>query len=206
MDEHRLHPFGQRRKNPHTDTLCRHHDARTRGGQSMARHAAREDIVNLRHISPSCALGVTPASSQLADDLLAMATTARINFHSAPRQEDKQTDSPISRPVKTVSHLEYAISRLVISGSQRHSPPCAANDGDMQKGHTRKDAAFSVILEEQLVEVSQLVLRAQNVHNLVLVKFLHIVASRTEVLTRIELCGILCEDATDSSRHSKTGI
>ena len=52
----------------------------------------------------------------------------------------------------------------------------------------------------------QLVVRTQNVDNLVLVQFLHVVASRTQIFTRVELCRLLSKYLANSSRHSQTRV
>ena len=48
--------------------------------------------------------------------------------------------------------------------------------------------------------------RTEHVDDFVLVEFLHLVASRTEVFTGVELSGFLSEDFTHSSSHCKTAV
>ena len=139
MDGHRLHSLGQCGKDSHTDALCRYHYARTCGSQSVERRTAWKNIVGLRRVSPARALGVTPASPQLADDLLAMATAAQVSLRAASWQTASRLVIPISRPVKTISRPVKTVSRPILP----HAPTHVA---DTQKGRTQTDAAFSIIL------------------------------------------------------------
>ena len=116
----------------HTDALCRYHYARTCGSQSVERRTAWKNIVGLRRVSPARALGVTPASPQLADDLLAMATAARVNLRAVSWQTASRPVNPVSRPVNP-------ISRPILF-------PAPTHVADTQKGRTQTDAAFSIIL------------------------------------------------------------
>ena len=54
--------------------------------------------------------------------------------------------------------------------------------------------------------LSELVVRTEHVHDLVLIELLHVVASGSEVLAGVELTGLLNEDLTDSSRHGQTRV
>jgi len=63
--------------------------------------------------------------------------------------------------------------------------------------------AFWVIRERILFSLS---VRSKHVDDLVHVHLLHVVTSRTEVLTRVELTWLLSESLTDSSRHSQTRV
>ena len=56
----------------------------------------------------------------------------------------------------------------------------------------------------RLVELSELVVRAEHVNDLVLVHLLHEVASGTAVLTRVELTWLVVEYLTNSSGECET--
>ena len=55
-----------------------------------------------------------------------------------------------------------------------------------------------------LVELSELVVRAQHLNDLVLVHLLHLVASRTAVLTWVELSWLLVEHLANGSGECQT--
>ena len=54
--------------------------------------------------------------------------------------------------------------------------------------------------------LSQLAIRTEYVHNLVDVHLLHVLTSRLQILTRIEVSRMLSEVLTDSSGHSQTAV
>ena len=58
----------------------------------------------------------------------------------------------------------------------------------------------------KLVEVGEFVLRAEYFNNLVLVEFLHVVASGTEILARVKFTGFFSEGLTDGSGHSQARV
>ena len=63
------------------------------------------------------------------------------------------------------------------------------------------------IIQKTAVKLlSKLVFRTKNIHNLVDVLFLHILASGTEILAGVELCGVCCKHLTNSSCHSQTAV
>ena len=54
--------------------------------------------------------------------------------------------------------------------------------------------------------LSELVVRTENVHDLVYVLLLHVLTSGAEVLTGVKLSGLVGKHLTDSSSHSETAI
>ena len=58
----------------------------------------------------------------------------------------------------------------------------------------------------RLVELSEFVVRAKHVNDLVLVHLLHEVASRTAVLTRVELTWLVVEYLANSSGECQTRV
>ena len=54
--------------------------------------------------------------------------------------------------------------------------------------------------------LSKVTVGAEHFHNLVDVHFLHVFASRLEILTGIEVVRMLSEVLTDGSGHGKTGV
>ena len=54
--------------------------------------------------------------------------------------------------------------------------------------------------------LSQLAVRTEHVDDFVLVQLLHLVASRTQILARVELSGLLGKYLADSSRHGQTRV
>ena len=67
---------------------------------------------------------------------------------------------------------------------------------------TKKDDP-KIILTITIMLLLSLVVRAENLLNLVDVELLHVVACRTEVLTRVELTWLLCEDLTYCCCHGE---
>ncbi len=56
------------------------------------------------------------------------------------------------------------------------------------------------------VGLSELAVRTEHIHNLVDVHLLHVLASGLQILTRIEVIGILSQILTDGSSHGQTAV